>query len=137
MYSNHSITMLYKVNDGPCDRSFGIHVAELANFPSKVVEMARAKAEELESFGADVSLDVRQPVQSTDEINENNAGKKQKLETGDAATSSDIQSQESKAASLLQEFKRMTQTIDFQSLDPQSLQQTLDEMRKKAELVLQ
>eukprot|EP00116_Pleurobrachia_bachei_P001629 sb/3461891/ len=44
------LALLYKVQPGPCDQSFGVHVAKLANFPEHVVEMARVTAEDLDQF---------------------------------------------------------------------------------------
>jgi len=42
------ITLMYKVEPGISDKSFGIHVAELVKFPQKITNMAKRKALELQ-----------------------------------------------------------------------------------------
>merc|ERR1712217_584650 len=43
------LTFLYALADGPADQSYGAHVAELADFPARVVAAARRRANEFEA----------------------------------------------------------------------------------------
>ncbi|MBL8116070.1 MAG: DNA mismatch repair protein MutS [Anaerolineae bacterium] len=51
-----NIIFLHKVISGGADRSYGVHVAQLAGMPRPVVERARELLEHLESQGSDFKL---------------------------------------------------------------------------------
>lgn len=45
---DRDLTLLYRVEPGTSDQSYGIQIAELADFPPSVIRLAKRKAEELE-----------------------------------------------------------------------------------------
>ncbi|CAO1628418.1 unnamed protein product [Parajaminaea phylloscopi] len=59
---DRDITLLYQVKPGISDRSYGIHVAELAGFPPSVIRLAKRKAEELEDYEDESEENGGQPV---------------------------------------------------------------------------
>lgn len=73
--ADSDITLLYKVEPGISDQSFGIHVAEVVKFPSKIIAMAKRKATELDDFVGDEDAYVKEKRTkcSPEEIAEGNA----------------------------------------------------------------
>ncbi|RLV91976.1 DNA mismatch repair protein MSH2 [Spathaspora sp. JA1] len=64
------ITLMYKVEPGISDKSFGIHVAELVKFPTKIINMAKRKASELqEEQGDDEFIQSKRTKCTPEEIN--------------------------------------------------------------------
>lgn len=51
------ITLMYRVEPGISDKSFGIHVAELVKFPTKIINMAKRKASELQNINIGSDID--------------------------------------------------------------------------------
>ena len=81
--------MLYTVADGASDRSFGVHVARLANFPQEVVDAAARMAAHIENFA--------QPHEQQDE-----QGESKQQQEAEAAPSRLTDEQEQ----LLSQFRR-------------------------------
>ena len=57
---NGSVTFLHKVLDGPIDKSYGIHVAKLANMPSDLLDRAKEILEYYESNNKNTKIKDKQ-----------------------------------------------------------------------------
>ncbi|KAJ2467216.1 MSH2 protein, partial [Coemansia sp. RSA 2320] len=110
------LTLLYKIGQGVCDQSFGIHVAELANFPESIVRLAKRKVEELEDFGA---KDVGEASAKAMEVDSLDSGKFTKQQM--AAGSKTIER-------FLSEF---TNTSGLAAMAPNQIAQRVTELRAK------
>ena len=131
--SNNSLTLLDHLQRGACDRSFGIHVAEMANFPPSVVAAARRKAAELEDFsdGPATSSSSATPsstpsstplVDDEDEMVDS-LGKRQRV----------ITPEERQGEQLIKAFLQEFSSIPLAELSPEEVAAVLGNMKVKIE----
>ena len=68
---NGNITFLHKIKDGAIDKSYGIHVAKLANLPDKVIKKAEEVLKVYESKDSKKSLNIQESLPIDELINDN------------------------------------------------------------------
>lgn len=62
---NGNVVFLHKIKEGAADKSYGIHVAKLAELPSTLIARASEILEQLENEGNQPTMEVSTPVEPT------------------------------------------------------------------------
>jgi DNA mismatch repair ATPase MutS len=119
--------MLYHLEDGPCTESFGIHVAKMAGFPEKVLQVARDKAAELEraDYFKDVTVesDEQKAIAMDEEEKEGVEGEEEEEEVEVSGAYETDEKLERRIAAL-REFSKM----DVPNMSEEELQATLQRL---------
>jgi DNA mismatch repair protein MSH2 len=65
---DNKLIMLYEVKKGVCHQSLGIQVAEMAKFPTTVLELAKRKLDELEDYSEETNVKKKSKIENEMEI---------------------------------------------------------------------
>lgn len=106
---NKGIVLQYRVEPGASDQSFGIHVAKIAKFPEDVIEMAKKKAAELESF----------------------EGSGKKILANQEALQNLSDSDRAEGERIVEQLMREFASVNFESLSSDQRRKTLLEFKRK------
>lgn len=116
IHSTNDITLLYKVEKGMSDQSFGIHVAEVVQFPEKVVRMAKRKALELEDFTDPVEgsneTSVKHKKLSQEEITEGSKLLREVLRQWASSFGDDVNFNSQTSEEILGKLREVVQNTD-------------------------
>jgi len=107
------LVLQYTIADGPSDQSFGIHVAKLAHFPESVIDIAKQKAAELESFDESTKSVI--------------------VSASTSSSSNAMQVDESKADSFISSVLNQFSDLPVDTMTPTQIKLALDQIRKVVE----
>ncbi len=65
---NGHVVFLHKIKEGPADKSYGIHVAKLADLPTRLIDRANELLIKFESGNKKVVSEVREPVDTLGQL---------------------------------------------------------------------